>query len=36
MLTAALVPGMLLLGASRSERAELERRWLRWWLLPGS
>jgi len=36
MLTAALVPGMLLLGASRSELAELERRWLAWRrLLPG-
>ncbi len=35
MLTAALVPGSLLLGASRSELAELERRWLGWRLLPG-
>ncbi len=35
MLTAALVPGALLLGASRSELAELERRWLAWRLLPG-
>jgi len=35
MLTAALVPGALLLGASRSELAELERRWLGWRLLPG-
>jgi len=35
MLTAALVPGGLLLGASRSELAELERRWLGWRLLPG-
>jgi len=35
MLTAALVPGCLLLGASRSELAELERRWLAWRLLPG-
>ena len=34
-LTAALVPGCLLLGASRSELAELERRWLAWRLLPG-
>jgi len=36
MFIAALVPGMLLLGASRSELAELERRWLRWRLLPSS
>ncbi len=35
MLTAALVPGSLLLNASRSELAELERRWLGWRLLPG-
>ncbi len=35
MLLAALVPGALLLGASRSELAELERRWLAWRLLPG-
>jgi len=35
MLTAALVPGGLLLGASRSELAQLERRWLAWRLLPG-
>jgi len=35
MLTAALVPGSLLLGASRSELAQLERRWLGWRLLPG-
>jgi hypothetical protein len=35
MLLAALVPGTLLLGASRSELAELERRWLAWRLLPG-
>jgi len=35
MLLAALVPGSLLLGASRSELAELERRWLGWRLLPG-
>jgi len=35
MLVAALVPGCLLLGASRSELAELERRWLGWRLLPG-
>ena len=35
MLVAALVPGSLLLGASRSELAELERRWLGWRLLPG-
>jgi len=35
MLVAALVPGALLLGASRSELAELERRWLGWRLLPG-
>ncbi len=35
MLVAALVPGGLLLGASRSELAELERRWLGWRLLPG-
>jgi len=34
-LTAALVPGALLLGAHRSELAELERRWLAWRLLPG-
>jgi len=35
MLLAALVPGALLLGASRSELAELERRWLAWRLLSG-
>jgi len=35
MLTAALVPGALLLSASRSDLAELERRWLAWRLLPG-
>jgi len=35
MLVAALVPGALLLGANRSELAELERRWLGWRLLPG-
>jgi len=35
MLTAALVPGCLLLGSSRSELAQLERRWLAWRLLPG-
>jgi hypothetical protein len=35
MLTAALVSGGLLLGASRSELAQLERRWLAWRLLPG-
>jgi len=35
MLTAALVPGGLLLGASRSELVELERRWLAWRVLPG-
>ncbi len=35
MLLAALVPGSLLLGASRSELAQLERRWLGWRLLPG-
>jgi len=35
MLTAALVPSGLLLGASRSELAQLERRWLGWRLLPG-
>jgi len=35
LLTAALVPSGLLLGASRSELAELERRWLGWRLLPG-
>jgi len=35
MLTAALVPGGLLLGASRSELAQLERRWPGWRLLPG-
>jgi len=35
MLVAALVPSGLLLGASRSELAELERRWLAWRLLPG-
>jgi len=35
MLTAALAPGCLLLGASRSELAEFERRWLAWRLLPG-
>ncbi len=35
MLLAVLVPGSLLLGASRSELAELERRWLAWRLLPG-
>jgi len=35
MLLAALVPGALLLGASRSELAQLERRWLGWRLLPG-
>jgi len=35
MLVAALVPGGLLLGASRSELAELESRWLALRLLPG-
>jgi len=35
MLTAALVPGALLLGASRSDLAQLERRWLGWRLLLG-
>jgi len=35
MLETALVPGALLLGASRSKLAELERRWLAWRLLPG-
>jgi len=35
MLLAALVSGSLLLGASRSELAELERRWLAWRLLSG-
>jgi len=34
-LVAALVPSGLLLVASRSELAQLERRWLAWWLLPG-
>jgi len=35
MLVAALMPSGLLLGASRNELAELERRWLGWRLLPG-
>ena len=35
MLLAALVPSGLLRGASRSELAQLERRWLGWRLLPG-
>jgi len=35
MLLAALVPSALLLGASQSELAQLERRWLGWRLLPG-
>ncbi len=35
MLVAALVPSGLLLAASRSELAELERRWLGWRLLSG-
>ncbi len=33
--SSVLAPGSLLLGASRSELAELERRWLAWRLLPG-
>ncbi len=36
MLTAALVPSALLLGASRSDLAQLERRWLAWRLRPGT
>jgi len=35
MLVAALVSSGLLLGASRSKLAELERRWLAWRLLSG-
>jgi len=35
ILLVALVPGGLLLGASSSELAQLERRWLGWRLRPG-
>jgi len=36
MPVAALVPSALLLGASCSDLAELERRWLAWRLRPGT
>ena len=35
MLVAALMPSALLLSASRSDLAQLERRWLAWRLFPG-